>query len=69
MRDWAIILGSNSEIELEGLMARVEAEVRDRDALQGTWNSDGLFGFTVQAILDQQTCPNHLGEDRVWRDS
>ena len=55
------------ETELEGLIARVEAEAGDRDELQGTWNSDALFGFAVRAVLDQQARPNRLGEDRVWR--
>ena len=39
----------------------------NRDELQGTWNSDALFGFAVHAVLDQQARPNRLGEDRVWR--
>ena len=55
------------ETELESLIARVEAEAGDRDELQGTWNSDALFGFAVRAVLDQQARPNRLGEDRVWR--
>ena len=55
------------ETELESLIARVEAKAGDRDELQGTWNSDSLFGFAVRAVLDQQACPNCLGEDRVWR--
>ena len=55
------------ETELENLIARMESEGGHRDALQGTWNSDALFGFAVQAILDHQACPSHLGEDRVWR--
>ena len=55
------------ETELESLIARVEAEVGDRDELQGTWNSDALFGFAVRAVLDQQARLNRLGEDRVWR--
>ena len=55
------------ETELENLIARMESEAGHRDALQGTWNSDALFGFAVRAILDHQACPSHLGEDRVWR--
>ena len=35
------------ETELENLIARAEAKVGDRDALEGTWNSDALFGFAV----------------------
>ena len=35
------------ETELKGLIARVESETGHRDALQGTWNSDALFGFAV----------------------
>ena len=35
------------ETELENLIARMENEVGHRDALQGTWNSDALFGFAV----------------------
>ena len=42
-------------------------ELKSRVALTGTWNSDSLFRFAVQAILDHQACPSHLGEDRVWR--
>ena len=38
-----------------------------QDALQGTWNSDALFGFAVRAMLDHQAHPSRLGEDRVWR--
>ena len=45
----------------------MESEAGHRDALQGTWNSDALFGFAVQAILDHQARPSCLGEDRVWR--
>ena len=55
------------ETELENLIARMESEAGHRDALQGTWNSDVLFGFAVRAILDHQARPSHLGEDRVWR--
>ena len=55
------------ETELENVIARMESEAGHRDALQGTWNSDALFGFAVRAILDYQACPSHLGEDRVWR--
>ena len=55
------------ETELENLIARMESEAGHRDALQGTWNSDVLFGFAVQAILDHQAHPSCLGEDRVWR--
>ena len=55
------------ETELENLIVRMESEVGHQNALQGTWNSDALFGFAVQAILDHQACPSHLGEDRVWR--
>ena len=55
------------ETELENLIARMESEVGHRDALQGTWNSDALFRFAVQAILDHQARPSRLGEDRVWR--
>ena len=55
------------ETELENLIARMESKAGHRDALQGTWNSDALFGFAVQAILDHQACPSRLGEDRVWR--
>ena len=55
------------ETELENVIARMESEAGHRDALQGTWNSDALFGFAVQAILDHQACPSCLGEDRVWR--
>ena len=33
------------ETELENLIARMEREVGHWDALQGTWNSDALFGF------------------------
>ena len=35
------------ETELENLIARMESEVGHQDALQGTWNSDALFGFAV----------------------
>ena len=45
----------------------MESEAGHRDALQGNWNSDALFGFAVQAILDHQARPSRLGEDRVWR--
>ena len=45
----------------------MESEVGHRDALQGTWSSDALFGFAVRAILDHQAHPSRLGEDRVWR--
>ena len=45
----------------------MESEGGHRDALQGIWNSDALFGFAVRAILDHQACPSRLGEDRVWR--
>ena len=45
----------------------MESEAGHWDALQGTWNSDALFGFAVRAILDHQGHPSHLGEDRVWR--
>ena len=55
------------ETELENLITRMESEAGHRDALQGTWNSDALFGFAVRAILDHQACPSRLGEDRVWR--
>ena len=55
------------ETELENLIARMESEGGHRDALQGIWNSDALFGFAVQAILDHQASPSCLGEDRVWR--
>ena len=55
------------ETELENLITRMESEVGHWDALQGTWNSDALFGFAVQAILDHQGRPSRLGEDRVWR--
>ena len=55
------------ETELESLIVRMESEVGHRDALQGTWNSDALFWFAVQAILDHQARPSRLGEDRVWR--
>ena len=55
------------ETELENLIARKEREAGHQDALQGTWNSDELFGFAVQAILDHQARPSRLGEDRVWR--
>ena len=53
------------ETELENLIARMESKAGHRDALQGTWNSDALFGFAVRAILDHQACPSRLGEDRV----
>ena len=46
---------------------RMESEVGHQDALQGTWNSDALFGFAVRAMLDHQAHPSRLGEDRVWR--
>ena len=55
------------ETELESLIVRMESEAGHRDALQGTWGSDALFGFAVQAISDHQACPSCLGEDRVWR--
>ena len=55
------------ETELENLITRMESEVGHWDALQGTWNSDALFGFAVRAILDHQARPSRLGEDRVWR--
>ena len=55
------------ETKLENLIARMESEAGHRDALQGTWNSDALFGFAVRAILDYQAHPSHLGENRVWR--
>ena len=45
----------------------MEREAGHWDALQGTWNSDALFGFAVRAILDHQARPSCLGEDRVWR--
>ena len=45
----------------------MESEAGHRDALQGIWNSDVLFGFAVRAILDHQAHPSCLGEDRVWR--
>ena len=45
----------------------MESEAGHWDALEGIWNSDALFGFAVQAILDHQARPSHLGEDRVWR--
>ena len=45
----------------------MESEGGHRDALQGIWNSDALFGFAVRAILDHQARPSRLGEDRVWR--
>ena len=45
----------------------MESEAGHWDALEGIWNSDALFGFAVQAILDHQACPSCLGEDRVWR--
>ena len=45
----------------------MESEAGHWDALQGTWNSDALFGFAVRAILDHQARPSRLGEDRVWR--
>ena len=35
------------ETEPEGLIARMESETGHPDALQGTWNSDVLFGFAV----------------------
>ena len=35
------------ETELENLIARMESEGGHRDALQGIWNSDALFGFAV----------------------
>ena len=35
------------ETELENLIVRMESEARHWDALQGTWNSDALFGFAV----------------------
>ena len=53
------------ETKLKNLIARMEREVGHWDALQGTWNSDALFGFAVQAILDHQACPSCLGEDSV----
>ena len=40
------------ETELENLITRMEGEAGHRDALEGIWNSDALFGFAVQAILD-----------------
>ena len=55
------------ETELENLIARMESEAGHRDSLEGTWNSDALFGFAVRAILDHQARPSRLGEDRVWR--
>ena len=55
------------ETELESLITRMESEEGHQDALQGTWNSDALFGFAVRAILDHQARPSRLGEDRVWR--
>ena len=55
------------ETKLENLIARMESEAGHRNALQGTWNSDALFGFAVRAILDHQACPSRLGEDRVWK--
>jgi hypothetical protein len=55
------------ETKLENLIARMESEGGHRDALQGIWNSDALFGFAVRAILDHQARPSRLGEDRVWR--
>ena len=45
----------------------MESEAGHQDALQGIWNTDALFGFAVQAILDHQAHPSCLGEDRVWR--
>ena len=53
------------ETELKNLIARVESEAGHRDALEGTWNSDTLFGPTVQVILDHKARPSRLGEDRV----
>ena len=35
------------ETELENLIVRMENEAGHWDALQGTWNSDALFGFAV----------------------
>ena len=35
------------ETELKNLIARMESEAGHQDALQGTWNSDALFGFAV----------------------
>ena len=55
------------ETKLKNLIARMEREAGHWDALQGTWNSDALFGFAVRAILDHQARPSCLGEDRVWR--
>ena len=55
------------ETKLENLIVRMESEVGHRDALEGTWNSDALFGFAVRAVLDHQARPSRLGEDRVWR--
>ena len=55
------------ETELENLIVRMESKGGHWDALQGIWNSDALFGFAVQAILDHQARPSRLGEDRVWR--
>ena len=55
------------ETDLKNLIVRMESEAGHRDALQGTWNSDALFGFAVRAILDHQARPSRLGEDRVWR--
>ena len=35
------------ETELENLIVRMESELGHWDALEGIWNSDALFGFTV----------------------
>jgi hypothetical protein len=35
------------ETELKNLIVRMESEAGHRDSLEGTWNSDALFGFTV----------------------
>ena len=35
------------ETKLENLIARMESEAGHWVALQGTWNSDALFGFAV----------------------
>ena len=35
------------ETKLQNLIARMESEAGHGDALQGTWNSDALFGFAV----------------------